>query len=372
MKKTTLLIIAMLLIVSGMQAQENKKDYSTSYMFVSLQGGATRSFTNGQLERKWAPMGALSLGGYFAPFLGARIQANGWTWKEDQLDFSDTYRSTYYGGNLDLLLNVSRIFYPKTDVLVDAVLLGGGGVHYARFNTDGPTAHEGLLAMKGNRWTSNVRLGGQLGINVTKSVAVLLEGGYHRVHDHYNTMIKAERWWPYAMVGLSYKLGHHTKQRTTAPASTITMQDVSADQQASTGTANRDVTETKPKPKVEEPVKTEKIVKPAPAKQTESIFFRIGQSAIGSQQAATINQIVQWAKDHPEATIAMTGYADKGTGTAKINQVISERRVAAVKDALVKKGIAASRISTKALGDTVQPFSENDQNRVVIVISETK
>ena len=102
------------------------------------------------------------------------------------------------------------------------------------------------------------------------------------------------------------------------------------------------------------------------------MFFRIGRAAIGAQQAKDVDRIAQWAKDHPKATIQLTGYADKGTGTARINQALSERRVAAVKDALVKRGISADRIATDAKGDTVQPFAKNDQNRVVIAISEEK
>ena len=33
-------------------------------------------------------------------------------------------------------------------------------------------------------------------------------------------------------------------------------------------------------------------------------------------------------------------------------------------------GIAADRISSEAKGDTVQPFAENDKNRVTILVAE--
>ena len=38
----------------------------------------------------------------------------------------------------------------------------------------------------------------------------------------------------------------------------------------------------------------------------------------------------------------------------------------------VSRGVSASRITTDAKGDTVQPFAQNDQNRVVIAICEEK
>jgi outer membrane protein OmpA-like peptidoglycan-associated protein len=43
-----------------------------------------------------------------------------------------------------------------------------------------------------------------------------------------------------------------------------------------------------------------------------------------------------------------------------------------VKAELIRQGVNASRITTDAKGDTVQPFAENDQNRVVIAICEEK
>ena len=70
------------------------------------------------------------------------------------------------------------------------------------------------------------------------------------------------------------------------------------------------------------------------------------------------------------AKVVITGYADKKTGNARINDRLSKQRSAAVSEALQAKGIAASRIVTDAKGDTVQPFSVNEENRVSICIAE--
>ena len=64
---------------------------------------------------------------------------------------------------------------------------------------------------------------------------------------------------------------------------------------------------------------------------------------------------------------AIAGHADKGTGNKRINQRLSEERAAVVKAFLLERGIAESRIvSVEANGDRVQPFEENDLNRVTI------
>ncbi|MBQ2363815.1 MAG: OmpA family protein, partial [Bacteroidaceae bacterium] len=62
---------------------------------------------------------------------------------------------------------------------------------------------------------------------------------------------------------------------------------------------------------------------------------------------------------------------DKGTGNAAINKRISEKRAQKVADVLVKNfGISSDRIDFNSLGDTDQPFSKNDMNRVCICIAK--
>ena len=63
-------------------------------------------------------------------------------------------------------------------------------------------------------------------------------------------------------------------------------------------------------------------------------------------------------------------YADAGTGNANINMKYSKQRAENVAKALTNAGIDAARITVDAKGDTVQPFSENDKNRVTIAIAK--
>ena len=96
-------------------------------------------------------------------------------------------------------------------------------------------------------------------------------------------------------------------------------------------------------------------------------FFTINSAVISDEEAAKLVRYIDWLKANPDVNIAIAGHADKGTGTKRINQKLSEQRAAAVKDFLVERGIAESRIvSVVANGDRIQPFEENDLNRVVI------
>ena len=78
-------------------------------------------------------------------------------------------------------------------------------------------------------------------------------------------------------------------------------------------------------------------------------------------------------KENPKAKATIKGYADAGTGNARINARYAQERAEGVKKLLVEKyGIDASRLEVSSFGDTVQPFSENDSNRVVIAVAESK
>ena len=72
-----------------------------------------------------------------------------------------------------------------------------------------------------------------------------------------------------------------------------------------------------------------------------------------------------------DAMFTVTGYADKGTGSAKMNKKYAKQRADDVAKKLVEQyGLDAKRLKTDSKGDTVQPFEENDKNRCVIVTGE--
>ena len=85
-----------------------------------------------------------------------------------------------------------------------------------------------------------------------------------------------------------------------------------------------------------------------------------------------IKEIVDFVKSHKDVKVVVTGYADKGTGNAKLNMKYSEERAVAVADALKDAGVSADMITVEWKGDTVQPFAENDENRVAITVVSGK
>lgn len=98
------------------------------------------------------------------------------------------------------------------------------------------------------------------------------------------------------------------------------------------------------------------------------IYFEKNQFDINNPQMLnTLSDIIDYLNENKDATVTVHGYADKNTGTAELNKVLSDSRAQKVSDMLKASGIDVSRIHVVGHGDTEQPFETNDKNRVVIV-----
>ena len=100
-----------------------------------------------------------------------------------------------------------------------------------------------------------------------------------------------------------------------------------------------------------------------------AVRFFIDQSNIEEDQKLNIERVARYLLRYPEARLELTGFADKETAYPEYNMKLSERRVKAVYDYLVDKcGIAPSRLTINAKGDTERVYNEDYRwNRVVIM-----
>ena len=103
---------------------------------------------------------------------------------------------------------------------------------------------------------------------------------------------------------------------------------------------------------------------------TESVvFFTIGEATLTDYAKATLDSEVPQLMA-TDAQIAVTGYADKETGSAKRNEQLSKERAEKVANYLMGLGVPASRITTNWVGDTEQAFTSPDTplvNRCVTI-----
>lgn len=94
------------------------------------------------------------------------------------------------------------------------------------------------------------------------------------------------------------------------------------------------------------------------------VFFNLDKYDIRSDQESSVDLVAKIMNDNPDCTVQLDGYADKETGTSSHNMTLSENRVVTVEEALISKGVPASRITIAHHGDTVQPFV-GEMNRAV-------
>ena len=195
------------------------------------------------------------------------------------------------------------------------------------------------------------RAGLELAFKVSKSVSLMLEGNANIISDKYNSKKAGNPDWYFnALAGLRINLGKSAtkKEKPVEP-------------------------EPAPAPvqKVEEPAPAPAPVEKKVEEIRRDIFFTINSNKISEKENKKILEVIDFLVKYPEAKVVVTGYADKGTGNDRVNDRIAAKRAAAVVWMLEKRyGIPAERITEESKGARVQPFAENDKNRVSIMIAK--
>ncbi|OGS08498.1 MAG: hypothetical protein A2270_10920 [Elusimicrobia bacterium RIFOXYA12_FULL_51_18] len=104
------------------------------------------------------------------------------------------------------------------------------------------------------------------------------------------------------------------------------------------------------------PVEPEPVVEPAPivlkAFTLEDSHFDFNKSTLKPEGMAALRDNIQLLKDNPNTKVRIAGYTSM-RGTEEYNQLLSERRAAAVEEFLVMEGgIEPGRITTIGYGET--------------------
>ncbi|MCS6967084.1 MAG: OmpA family protein [Cytophagales bacterium] len=91
--------------------------------------------------------------------------------------------------------------------------------------------------------------------------------------------------------------------------------------------------------------------------QLSNILFEQSSFILRRESYAELDKLVAFLKENPTVMIELRGHTDN-VGDPMKNQILSERRVLAVKNYLLQKGIEESRIKTAAFGGTM-PIADN-------------
>lgn len=357
MKTTKFLLVAALMLLGiSAQAQETENVEFKPHLFLQLQGGGQYTLGEADFDKLISPNAQIALGYQFNPVWALRLAVNGWQSKGGFVN-NDTYKWNYVAPSLDVkfnLVNAIAGWNPKRVFGLNLIL--GAGANIAFNNDEAIEMAQTWLMPKlwdGTIYHPVARGGLDLEFNVSKRVALNLEAMANATHERYNSKAKSDKsnpdWYFNALLGLKIALGPTEK---VIPVAVPVIIDEPAP--------------AKPEPK---PVpKPKPVVKKAPELQTE-IFYAIRETVIPEGEQGKVNNLIAFLKANPETKVVVTGYADAGTGNPKINMKYSEGRAENIYKALIEAGIDAARITVDAKGDTVQPFSENDKNRVTIAVA---
>lgn len=89
-----------------------------------------------------------------------------------------------------------------------------------------------------------------------------------------------------------------------------------------------------------------------------NIFFDIGKSTLRSESNSELDRLVQLMKDVSSLKVEISGHTDN-TGSASLNDQLSQDRAEAVVNYLIGKGISKSRLTAKGYGST-KPVASNN------------
>lgn len=104
----------------------------------------------------------------------------------------------------------------------------------------------------------------------------------------------------------------------------------------------------------------------------QGVYFDTGKATLKPASADAIEDVVAMMSQRPELKLQIVGHTDS-VGNASANQVLSQDRANAVRNALLARGVSADRLVAYGLGST-QPIASNAtsegraQNRRVMLL----
>ena len=132
-------------------------------------------------------------------------------------------------------------------------------------------------------------------------------------------------------------------------------------EQAQTDLANTKNAVATAEPQVKEVVTEVQVAGP------RAIFFKLGSARLDDYGKVNIQLAAKILKANPDKKYKIAGYADKATGSASINQKLSEKRAQVVYDALIAEGVNKDQLELVGFGGTENMFGKDMLNRVVIL-----
>lgn len=314
-----------------------------------------------------------AVGHWFSPWFGFRFRGQG---GRAHWDNSGWNKMSYANFGLDLTWDMFNSIGGVNDKRVFSIIpyLGIGTAYAWDYNNGGNILDNDGNVMD-NQWALNGAFGLEFRFRASKRVDLYVDARMTAMADNINNVAWKTSIDPIFSLtgGLKINLGkegrHATKYEPYDCSGEIkalndrinAMRDELNQKDARLRAAEAQL----PCPEVKEQPVVEQV---SATDWQPAVRFRINSAKVSANDKVTLYDVAKYMEENPDIKAAIKGYADKNTGSEEFNQTLSERRANAVKDIIVDYGVAEDRLSIEGLGDSTQPYSDNNNwNRVVLI-----
>lgn len=383
MKKTiTMILTAAAVLLSGAATSARdglpETDEFRGHWYIQVQGGVGQTVGETSFGSLISPSAAFNFGYRFTPVWGLRAGLSGWQGKGAVLGPTEVYRYSYLQGSVDVTADICGIFSGyRAGRSLSPYLFAGVGVN-GGFNNSEANSLSGRFPEDNLLWTGRSilpagRFGLGTGIRITDAVHFNVEVNANILGDRFNSKRgSAVDWQLGALAGFTFNIGLKKGRKaepvpSSAPVPVaVQMPEPSEPSEPSRPGAAEPSSESVDSAESGEPSSAESAPQFNPVQ--EDIYFSIGKSVIRPGEKTKLAEVVSLLESYPEAVITVTGHADRATGSAGRNLELSKERARNVAAALMDGGVSGDRITVLYKGDTENPYSEPERNRVAICI----
>ena len=383
MKKTiTMILTAAAVLLSGAATSARdglpKTDEFRGHWYIQVQGGVGQTVGETSFGSLISPSAAFNFGYRFTPVWGLRAGLSGWQGKGAVLGPTEVYRYSYLQGSVDVTADICGIFSGyRAGRSLSPYLFAGVGVN-GGFNNSEANSLSGRFPEDNLLWTGRSilpagRFGLGTGIRITDAVHFNVEVNANILGDRFNSKRgSAVDWQLGALAGFTFNIGLKKGRKaepvpSSAPVPVaVQMPEPSEPSEPSRPGAAEPSSESVDSAESGEPSSAESAPQFNPVQ--EDIYFSIGKSVIRPGEKTKLAEVISLLESYPEAVITVTGHADRATGSAGRNLELSKERARNVAAALMDGGVSGDRITVLYKGDTENPYSEPERNRVAICI----
>lgn len=375
-------ILASVFPLSTMKAEEGKDVLAPSQgWYVGVEGGMPfgfstfSSFGHDKTQLGWAAglYGGYHFNSIFSTELSAKygemnlsaqdccVERNYWLGSDGVLykagvlgmdsweyaNLKSHVRMGQYGARVNI--NLLGLFHQTADSRWDLAV--SPHIYAVTTKADIQTIADEAKVMKGStNWHLGYGADLQVGYQLTSCLKLGIYSGLTRLtgermdgmpeHLHKNNFV----WESGIRLGISFT---KAKKRKMMETSTIPQPEVQ--QQLTTPEENTQQQESAAKADKAETKVAEQDIAETSEVKFPVIYFDFNSIAINPDEESKLNEILHILKENPDMKVTVTGWCDT-RGSVAVNRRISRQRAETLKAWLVKKGIAASRISAAGKG----------------------